>query len=144
MTRWSVSSILDAKGDRVEVVEPNAPVIEAIRRMNGRRIGCVIVANGNEIVGIFSERDALVRVLMAGRDPALTTVAAVMTRDLVCIAPDTSIEHAMHIATETHCRHLPVVDGDRLCGLISTGDLIKWVVRDQRLQIDDLIRFITS
>lgn len=144
VSRWPVSAILDDKGRSVEIVARNDSAIHAIQQMNDHRIGSVLVADDDGLHGIFSERDALVRILGAGRNPTTTLVRDVMTRNLVFLSPSTTVERAMEIATMSRCRHLPVLDGDRLDGLVSLGDLVEWIVRDQKLQIEDLIRFITT
>lgn len=139
-----VGSVLALKGRHVETVSADATVLEAVARMNERRIGSVLVAAtyrpGEPYgpVGIFTERDVLVRVVARGLDPATTYVRDVMTVELVTIRADTTVAEAMRIITERRCRHLPVVDATGLCGLISIGDLTKWVVHDQQQTIEDL------
>jgi CBS domain-containing protein len=93
-------------------------------------------------VGIFTERDVLVRVVDAGRDPAATRVEEVMTRELAVIRSATRVEEAMSVMTEKRCRHLPVVEEGRLAGMISIGDVTRWIVRNQRHTIDDLVSYI--
>ena len=139
-----VASVLALKGRHVEVVSADATVLEAVARMNERRIGSVLVATTyrpGEMygpVGIFTERDVLVRVVARALDPATTCVRDVMTPEPVTIRSETTVAEAMRIITDRRCRHLPVVDDTGLCGLISIGDLTKWLVRDQQQTIDDL------
>jgi len=92
------------------------------------------------IVGIFTERDVLVRVIAGERDPSTTAVEEVMTPDPLCIGPDALVEDVIVLITENHCRHLPVVDDGRMIGLISIGDLMRWVVRNQDRRIDAMLR----
>lgn len=137
-----VSAILDQKGPDVKTTAPSATVVEAVRAMNRARIGALVVVEGERPVGIFTERDVLVRVVDAGKEPGGTRVAEVMTRELAFIRRRTQVAEAMAVMTEKRCRHLPVVEDGRLAGMISIGDLIRWTVRDQRHTIDDLVSYI--
>lgn len=140
--------LLDNKGHDVEMVEPETSVSAAVVRMNQRRIGSVLVGDryrpGEPYrpVGIFTERDVLVRVVAQGLDPQTTAVGDVMTPDPVTIHANTTVDEALLLVTERRCRHLPVVDDTGLCGLVSIGDLIKWVIREQDRTICDLQDFI--
>lgn len=137
-----VSAILEHKGSRVETTTRQATVAEAVRAMNDAGIGALVVVDGERPVGIFTERDILTRVVAKALDPGSTEVEAVMTSELVVIHPHTKVGEAMAIVTEKRCRHLPVVDGERLAGMISSGDLTRWIVRDQKHTIDDLVGYI--
>jgi len=139
-----LSSILKHKGSTVHAVEPTGSVEEAVQKMNQLRIGALMVLDGHRPVGIFTERDVLVRVVAAGRDPRATRVSEVMTGDLVAARPSTSVSDAMVVVTEKRCRHLPVMEGDELVGMVSIGDLTRWVVRHQRRRIEDLVSYITG
>lgn len=138
-----VSRILEDKGRVVHTVGPEATVEAAVEQMNEARIGSLVVVEKERPVGIFTERDVLVRVVAARRDAAATKVAEVMTRDPLTIRPETTVGDAMVIVTERRCRHLPVVDPRRrLAGLVSIGDLTRWMVRDQERLIEDLENYI--
>ena len=139
-----IQQLLDRKGCRVETVPEDATVCEAVARMNAHQIGSLLVGEVDRPVGIFTERDVLVRVIVPHLDPTTTFVRDVMTRELVTITPETTVAEAMTIVTERRCRHLPVTDGTTICGLISSGDLTSWVVRDQRQLIDDLHGYIRA
>jgi CBS domain-containing protein len=138
-----IASVLEHKGDDVVTVLPETSVLAAVRQMNDRRIGALLVVDRQRPVGIFTERDVLVRVIAAGLDPEATPVGEVMTRNPVVLRSDLTVAEAMMVITERRCRHLPVVDGTRLRGLISIGDLTSWVVRDQQRLIDDLHDYMT-
>ena len=127
----------------IETTTPNTTVLAAVATMNDRHIGSLLVIEEERPIGILTERDILVRVVEAGRDPATTPVAQVMTRELVLIDLETSVVEAMTIMTERRCRHLPVVDGNRLCGLVSSGDLTAWIVQEHQRTIHDLHDYIT-
>lgn len=139
-----VSAILDHKGRQVATIAATATVIEAVRAMNGAKIGSVVVLDGEIPVGIFTERDVLTRVVDSDRKPAETRVSEVMTRELAVIGPDTQVSEAAVIMTETRCRHLPVVEGGKLHGLVSIGDVTRWNIRDQRHTIADLVSYIAG
>jgi CBS domain-containing protein len=119
-------------------VSPDTTVLGAVQRMNELRIGALLVTDGGRPIGIFTERDVLVRVVVAGLDPNTTPVNEVMTRNPVVVRSDVTVGQAMMIITERRCRHLPVIDGPKLRGLISIGDLTSWLVRHQQRMIDDL------
>jgi CBS domain-containing protein len=144
MQQQLVGAVLADKGSQVHTIAPGATVADAVARMNELRIGALLVIDNGRPVGIFTERDVLVRVVAERRDPASTGVVEVMTRRLVSIAPTTTVEDAMVIVTESRCRHLPVIDAGTLCGLVSIGDLTRWVVRDQQHRIADLVGYITN
>jgi CBS domain-containing protein len=137
-------SVLEEKGADVHAVTLETSVLDAVRRMNQHRVGAVLVIEDGQPVGIFTERDVLRRVVDPGRDPAATRIGDVMTTDLVCVRPETTVQEAMAVISERRCRHLPVLDGDRLTGLVSIGDLTHWMVKDQHIQIRDLVDFITA
>jgi len=134
-----------ARTDAVHCVGPGTLVAECARLMAAKRIGAVLVLDDGRITGIFTERDALDRVLACGLDPNGIKVAEVMTRSPVCVAPDTSVSAAMELVTTRRFRHLPVVDQGRLVGVVSSGDLTRWLVKErlpqaqQRLQQPALI-----
>lgn len=136
--------VLVDKGHAVVHVPPTATVMEAVNVMNERGIGSVLVTEGERLLGIFTERDVLRRVLAEARDPLTTPVQEVMTRRLVVVHPDHTVEATMALMTEKRCRHLPVIDKDKLAGLISIGDLTRWVTRAQRIEIVELVDFITG
>jgi CBS domain-containing protein len=140
----SIRDVIAHKGDAVETVTPETTAFAAVERMNAKRIGAVLVVEDGQTIGIFTERDVLVRVVARGLDPTTTTVRKVMTTEPVTIAPDATIAHAMSVITDSRCRHLPVVDGARLCGLVSIGDLTSWIVRDRERTIADLHDFIRA
>jgi len=141
--RNTLDAVLENKGRTVHHVAPTATVLEAVRKMNQERIGALLVHDDQEIVGIFTERDVLTRVLDSDRDPAATKVSEVMTTEPVSVRSTTLVEEAMAIVTDKRCRHLPVLDDGELVGLVSIGDLTRWVSRHQEVQIQDLVNFIT-
>ena len=141
--RNTLDAVLNNKGRVVHSVAPDSTVLHAVRRMNHERIGALLVCEDREVVGIFTERDVLTRVLDSDRDPATTSVSEVMTTEPVAVRSTALVEEAMAIITEKRCRHLPVLDEGELVGLVSIGDLTRWVGRHQEVQIQDLVNFIT-
>lgn len=140
----TLETVLAAKGGEIHYVIPEATVLDAVLKMNRERIGAVLVCISGEMVGIFTERDVLCRVVGEGREPASTRVVDVMTSEVVTVRSTTSIEEAMAIISERRFRHLPVVDNGTLRGLVSSGDLTRRVSREQEGHIQDLLNFITG
>ena len=140
----TLKAVLAHKGTKVHCVVPQATVLDAVHKMNHEHIGALLVRDGADVVGIFTERDVLCRVLESGRDPKATAVGEVMTTEIVAVDPDTGIKEAMAIITERRCRHLPVMEHGELRGLVSIGDLTRWVSRHQEGHIQDLVNFITG
>jgi CBS domain-containing protein len=138
-----IARVLDHKGSDVQAITPETMVITAVQRMNDRKIGALLVIDGVVPVGIFTERDVLVRVVAAGLDPRTTPVSEVMTRNPVVVRSDVTVKEALFVITQRRCRHLPVVDDAGVRGLISIGDLTSWLVRDQQRTIEDLHDYMT-
>lgn len=140
----SVGSILDEKGSKVFTVRPEATVLEAVEEMCKLRVGALLVCEGSAPVGMFSERDLMVRVILARRDPATTPVGEVMTHDVVCVPRDTGAAEAMAIVTERRCRHLPVVEDGKVTGVVSIGDLVRFISQNQAYEIQMLKDYVNG
>jgi CBS domain-containing protein len=140
----TLAAVLSQKGGTVHNVSPESSVRDAVQKMNEERIGALLVCSDDKPIGIFTERDVLCRIVDQGRDPATTQVSEVMTRELVVVKPSTTVEEAMAVVTEKRCRHLPVVEDDELHGMVSIGDLTRWVTRNQEVHIQDLVNYITG
>lgn len=120
----TVKDLLAVKGTHVQTIDPEASVLTAATLMNKHRIGCLVVLDQGRVVGIFTERDVLLRVVGQQRDPATTKLADVMTTEVICCKPETAIEEIRGSMKNRRIRHLPVVDeNDHLLGLVSIGDL---------------------
>ncbi|MDP3069903.1 MAG: CBS domain-containing protein [Opitutaceae bacterium] len=139
-----ISAILDRKGRNVFSVLPAMTVTEAVAEMNRHRVGSVLVLDGGRLVGIFTERDVLRRVVGPAVDPMQTRVAEVMTSGVITIAPDATIEETMVLFTEKRCRHLPVMDQGRIVGAISIGDVTRWMADASRAEAEHLKNYITG
>ncbi|ADE53290.1 CBS domain-containing protein [Coraliomargarita akajimensis] len=143
LNKVSVVSILKEKSSSVHCVAEQVTVAEAVNEMNRQRIGSILVkADDGTVTGIFTERDVLVRVVSAGRDPQATKVQEVMTPDFESIAPDTSVEDAMQLMTEQRVRHLPILDGGTLCGMISIGDVTRWLLQVNEMEAENLRKYV--
>lgn len=140
----TIAAVLREKGSKVYTVAPGATVLEAARAMDAHNVGSLLVVDGDKPVGIFSERDLMRRVVVAGKDPAKVKVREVMSREVWVVEPDTRVKEAMAIMTERRCRHLPVVEKGKVVGLISIGDLVRWISKDQEFQIRMLENYITG
>lgn len=137
-----LSQLLEAKGREVYSVAPGASVIEAIRQMAERHIGALVVLEEGRLVGILSERDYARKVVLNGRSSTSTAVREIMSAPVVTVAPEKTVDDAMRLMTARRVRHLPVMRGDKVVGMVSIGDLVKAVIEDQRHTIEDLRSYI--
>ena len=128
-----------AEREAIHSVGPDAAVAECVRTMAAKKIGALIVMDGEKLIGIFTERDALNKVLAAGLDPVSTKVSAVMTKDPYCIPPTTTVGEAMEVVTKRRFRHLPVVENGKVLAVVSAGDLTHWLVKDQLGEVQELV-----
>lgn len=139
-----VSSVLAEKGRQVYTVGRGVTVAEAVREMNEKGVGALLVMDGRRPAGIFTERDVLRRIVDRDRDPAIIRVGDVMTRQLVTITPATRIEEAMALMTARRFRHLPVIEHDEVVGMLSSGDLMRWITINQEAYIQQMTNYITG
>lgn len=137
--REPLSTMLGESRRPINSVHPDTTVTECVRRMHSENIGALLIMEDDKLTGIFTERDALTKVLAAGIDPNSTKVSAVMTEDPFCIDPSTTIEEAMSIVTQRRIRHLPILHDGKLLGIVSSGDLTHWLVQDREGEIRELV-----
>jgi CBS domain-containing protein len=140
----TVRQLLEAKAPELYAIAPDAPVIDAIRLMAEKRIGAVLVMEGSRLAGILSERDYARKIVLQGRSSSDTPVSTIMTADVITVRPDDSADHCMQVITEKRIRHLPVVRNGEVIGVVSIGDLVKAVIEDQQVELDQLQRYIAS
>src|SRR5579872_4776795 len=140
----TVRHLLDRKGRALFSIEPEDPVLEAIRMMADRHVGALLVMRATELVGIVSERDYARKVVLLGRSSAETPVWQIMSSPVITVSLDTSVQDCMRIMTERRIRHLPVVEGGRVVAMISIGDLVKAVMEEQQQTIEQLESYIHS
>jgi CBS domain-containing protein len=126
-------------GRAIHSVGPDASITECVRLMTVGKIGALMVMEGGRLTGIFTERDALNKVLARSLDPGSTKVSEVMTKDPYCIGPTTTVGDAMQLITERRFRHLPIVDNGRVLAVVSSGDLTRWLVQDQIGEVQELV-----
>ena len=139
-----ISALLERKGPIVHAVTPTMTVAEAVAEMNRHHVGSTVVLDGTRLSGIFTERDVLRRVVGAGLDPNRTRVADVMTKEIITISPDTTVEDALLVFTEQRCRHLPVIADGRMIGLLSSGDVSRWMSDVHRSEAEHLKNYISG
>jgi CBS domain-containing protein len=137
-----LGQLLDHKGHAVHSVAAGASVIDAIRSMADNHIGALLVMDGSRLTGIVSERDYARKVVLQGRGSATTAVRDIMSSPVITAAPDDTVEHAMRIMTDRRIRHLPVVQGDKVVGVLSIGDLVRSIIDAQRSTIEALQSYI--
>jgi CBS domain-containing protein len=139
-----ISALIQRKGANVHCITPDLTVFDAVAEMNRLRIGAIVVLENGKLAGIFTERDVLGRVVGAGIDPKAVKVAEVMTRNVITVAPEATVEEVAEMFTEKRCRHLPVVTGGNLVGLISIGDISRWVADHHRAEAEHLKNYIAG
>jgi CBS domain-containing protein len=140
----TVRKLLEGKGRAIYSVEPQAAVLDAVRLMAEHHVGALVVMRGAALEGIVSERDYARKVILLGRASADTPVRDIMSAPVLTVSLDTSVQACMQLMTDRHVRHLPVVDGARVIGMISIGDLVKSVIAEQQAQIEQLESYIHS
>ncbi len=139
-----VRQLLERKPAALFSVEPETPVLEAIRAMAEHGIGALLVMTDRRLVGIVSERDYARKVILLGRASADTPVADIMSTPVITVQPSDTVQKCMQLMTDRHVRHLPVTDGDKVLGMVSIGDLVKAVIAEQQQQIEQLESYIHS
>ena len=138
-----VSGILKEKGSMVWSISPSATVYEALELMASREVGALLVMQGDQIAGLLSERDYARKVMLMGRSSKETQVGEIMA-DAITVGPNCSVDDAMRSMTQNRVRHLPVVQGGKVLGMISIGDLVKWVITSHEKTIEQLQSYIAS
>jgi len=136
--RTPVETLLDER-KTIHSVQPDTSVTECVRLMDAEKIGALVVMDGESLTGIFTERDALNKVLAAGLDPGSTKVSDVMTKNPYCIAPTTTVGEAMRLVTKRRFRHMPIVKNGKVLAVVSSGDLTHWLVKDQVSEVQELV-----
>jgi CBS domain-containing protein len=140
----SVRNILDAKGNDIWFVTPDNSVLDTIKMMAEKGVGALLVMDGESLAGIVSERDYARKVILMGRSSENTPVRDIMTAEVICAAPEQSVEDCMALMTENRIRHLPVRRDEKIVGVLSIGDLVKAIIEEQHFTIKQLEMYITG
>jgi len=140
----TVRQVLQGKGREVATIGPEMSVYDALALMAEKGIGALVVTQGPAVVGLISERDYARNVALKGRNSRETPVGDIMTSRVACVGPDQTVQECMTIMTEMRVRHLPVMEGEALAGLVSIGDLVKAIIEEQEALIEHLVRYING
>jgi len=140
----TVRQILANKGTSLYSIEPDAMVFDALKIMGEKNIGALVVIEHGQVIGVFSERDYSRKVILQGKSSRATRVSEILSRPVITIAPDDGIDKCMEIMTSSRVRHLPVIDDGDLCGLVSIGDVVNWIIRAQGHAIRQLTGYISG
>ncbi len=139
----TVSNILRAKANITFSVAPDTIVYSALEIMVEKNVSALLVMENEKLVGIFTERDYARKVILKGKASKETLISDIMTRDLITVTPDSSIDNCMRLMTSRFIRHLPVVADDKLFGIISIGDVVKYIIEEQKFIIEHMEHYIT-
>jgi len=140
----TAGATLDRKGHDIWSVRPNDSVFDSLKLMADKEIGALLVMDGEKLVGIVTERDYARKVILEGKSSKNTPVKDVMTRKVLCVPPERTIDECMALMTDKRARHLPVVDQKRVIGIVSIGDLVKAMISEQQVLIDQLQQYISG
>ena len=138
----TVSALLREKNRALSSIDPSATVYAAIELMAEQNIGALPVLDGRQLVGLLSERDYTRKIILQGRSSKETAVREIMTCDLITVGPDDSIGHCMRLMTDVRVRHLPAVEGKEIIGILSIGDVVRWIMSAQTATIDQLTKYV--
>jgi CBS domain-containing protein len=140
----SISEILSHKGAAAWSISPDATVFEAIQMMSDKNVGALLVTENDRLVGIISERDYTRKVALKGKASKTTAVKEILSDRVIHVTPAHTVQDCLRLMTDHHFRHLPVLDGDRIAGIVSIGDLVNWIISAQTTTISQLQTYITG
>jgi CBS domain-containing protein len=138
----TVRQVLDRKGRAVHSIGPEASVFEALQKMADENVGALVVIEAGEVGGLLSERDYARKVILHGKSSKQMQVREIMSRRVVCVSLQQRMDSCMALMTENRVRHLPVLDNERLAGIVSIGDVVKAIIEDQQFTIEQLEHYI--
>jgi CBS domain-containing protein len=139
---FTVRHLLQAKGHEIWYVSLHTSVFEGIQLMAEKDVGSLLILKDGKLKGIFSERDYARKIVLQGKTSRATAMRDVMTRDVICVDINQTVDDCMAIMTEKHIRHLPVLEKDQLIGVVSIGDVVKLIISDQEFVIDQMVNYI--
>jgi CBS domain-containing protein len=140
----TISEILSHKGSSAWSVAPDATVFEAIQMMADKNVGALLVTENDKLVGIISERDYTRKVVIKGKSSRTTAVKEILSSHVIHVTPAHTVQECMRLMTDHHFRHLPVLEGERIAGIVSIGDLVNWIISAQTSTISQLQTYITG
>jgi CBS domain-containing protein len=140
----TISEILSHKGTSAWCISPEATVFQAIQMMADKNVGALLVIENDKLVGIISERDYTRKVVLKGKSSKTTAVKEILSSHVIHVTPSHTVEECMRLMTDHHFRHLPVLDGERIAGIVSIGDLVNWIISAQQSAISQLQTYITG
>ncbi len=143
-TNYPISSVLFHKASTLWSVAPETTVFEAIKLMAEKNIGSLLVMSDGKLAGLFTERDYTRKVALHGKNSRETRVEEILAGSLITVTPDDSVEDCMRLMTENRVRHLPVVEGANVVGLVSIGDLVNWIISTQNAHIEQMEQYIAG
>ncbi len=140
----SVHDILKHKGNEVWSVKPDDTIFNSLKVMADKEVGALLVLDGDKLVGIVTERDYARRVILEGKSSQSSSVSEIMTSQVLCVSPKQTVDECMALMTDKRARHLPVLDDDKVVGVVSIGDLVKATIDEQQVLIDHLQHYISG
>ncbi len=140
----TVNKIIKTKGHIIYSVSPDTMIYEALEMMVEKNVNALVVMENEKLAGIFTEKDYARKVVLKGKSSKDTRIGEIMTKDLITVNPDTTIENCMRLMTGKFIRHLPVVEGEELVGIISIGDVVKYIIEEQKFIIENMEHYITG
>ena len=143
-TNVTIGTVLHHKGTSVWTISPGATVFEAIQLLAQKNVGALPVVEGDKVIGIFSERDYTRKVALEGKTSHKTLVREIISTNVVSVTPHHTLEDCMRLMTEKHIRHLPILEGGKMVGFISIGDLVNWIISAQSATIDQMQSYLSG
>ncbi len=140
----TVSEVLKHKSSQVWSISPDATVFEAIEMMADKNIGALLVVESDKLAGVISERDYTRKVALKGKSSKTTAVREILSSPVISVTPQHTVDDCMQLMTNHRVRHLPVLDGDKVSGIVSIGDLVNWIINVQRVTIGQLHSYISG
>lgn len=140
----TINDLLRHKSPDLYSVNPDSIVLDAIKLMSENNVGALLVMSRKKLKGIISERDYTRNVILKNRSSKKVTVKEIMTDRLVCVSPDNTVNEALRLMTDERVRHLPVLEGERVMGVVSIGDLVKWIISSQNAALEQLENYVSS